>query len=245
MELIRDRIRLVVMDMAGTTVRDLHEVEACFAQAAHQSGLQMTDDEIRSVQGWSKRYVFETFWARQLGSRNEAWFTQVAASYDLFKELLEHHYMTQPVFPTEGCLETLQYLQDHQIAVGLTTGFYRQVTDIILKRLGWFQKLDEEHLGPPGYWIQSSLASDEVDAGRPAPDMIFQTMQRLHIKDPGQVVNIGDTPSDIESGRRARVFLNLAVTNGTHTAQQLEAHEADRLLARLDDLIPLLNTPVA
>ncbi|MCB9320987.1 MAG: HAD hydrolase-like protein [Lewinellaceae bacterium] len=245
MELIRDRIRLVVMDMAGTTVRDLHEVEAAFAQAALHSGLHMTSEEIRAVQGWSKRYVFETYWARQLGHRDEQWSDRVTASYDLFKELLEHHYRTQPIFPTDGCLETLQYLQDHRIAVGLTTGFYRQVTDIILQRLGWLQELDENYLGPAGFWIQSSIASDEVSAGRPAPDMILRTMERLQIDDPGQVVNIGDTPSDIESGRRAGVFLNLAVSNGTHTEAQLTPHQPDRVLSRLDDLITLLNTPVA
>ncbi|MEZ4897260.1 MAG: HAD hydrolase-like protein [Saprospiraceae bacterium] len=245
MEMIRDRIRLVVMDMAGTTVQDLHEVEACFSQAARESGLEMTEEEIRSVQGWSKRYVFETFWERQIGVRGDRWAARVQNSYALFKEILEHHYLTQPVYPTNGCLETLQFLQDHQIAVGLTTGFYRQVTNIILERLGWLQGLDPDYLAPRGHLIQSSIASDEVSAGRPAPDMIQRTMDRLHIEDPGLVINIGDTPADIESGRRAGVYLNLAVTNGTHTREQLEMHRPDQLLARLDDLIPLLHSPLA
>ncbi|MFN6067079.1 MAG: phosphatase, partial [Pseudanabaena sp.] len=38
------KIKLVVFDMAGTTVRDDREVEQCFMQAAANTGLQAPTD---------------------------------------------------------------------------------------------------------------------------------------------------------------------------------------------------------
>ena len=43
-------IQLVVCDMAGTTIRDEHEVEACFVKAALATHLHMTEEEILAVQ---------------------------------------------------------------------------------------------------------------------------------------------------------------------------------------------------
>ena len=41
------------------------------------------------------------------------------------------------VEPTEGCLELFRSLKTKNIFIGLNTGFYRKVTNIILKNLGW------------------------------------------------------------------------------------------------------------
>jgi len=226
-------IQLVVCDMAGTTVRDEHEVEACFTKAALATHLHMTEDEILAVQGWSKRHVFEVFWERQVGQQNEQWRDQVDLSYKLFKNILETHYRNKPVIPTEGCIELFALLKEKKIPVALTTGFYRKVTNIILDKLGWLQSLNKQFLGHSGTTIQASIASDEVAQGRPQPDMILRAMQLLGIKDPKNVINIGDTPSDIQSGKKAGCRYSCCVTNGTHTAAQLEPGEPDKAFSSL------------
>ncbi|OIN56412.1 HAD family hydrolase [Arsenicibacter rosenii] len=229
-------IRLVVFDMAGTTVRDQKEVETCFAKAARQTGLVVSDERITAVQGWSKRFVFETLWGEQLGTDHPDLTAHVDESYDAFRQILEAHYQTEAIYPTVGCLDTFEWLRQQGIAIALTTGFYRKVTDLILHKLGWDAGLDEQRIGNPDTLIQMSVASDEVAAGRPAPDMIRKVMQTLHITDPAEVINIGDTPSDLESGRRAGVRLSLGLTNGTHTAGQLAACPNDGLLGSLAEL---------
>jgi len=234
-------IRLVVFDMAGTTVRDQKEVESCFAEAARQTGLIVSDERITAVQGWSKRFVFETLWGEQLGNDQSTLTQRVDESYDTFRQILEHHYQTQPVEPTAGCLDTFQWLHDHGIAIALTTGFYRKVTDMILHKLGWDQGLNEQRIGTADSLIQMSVASDEVAFGRPAPDMIQRVMQTLGITDLQQVINVGDTPSDLASGLRAGVRLSLGVTNGTHTKDQLAACANDGLINSLADLPGIIN----
>lgn len=229
-------IELVVFDMAGTTVTDQHEVERCFAQAATQTGLWVTDERILAMQGLSKRYVFETLWKEQLGESHPDVTPQTDASYAVFREVLENHYRINGATPTEGCLDTFAFLRERGIAIALTTGFYRVVTDIILDKLGWLSDLNEQRMGSPNSPIQLSIASDEVERGRPYPNMIERAITLLRVSGPKAVVNIGDTPSDLLSGRAAGVALNLGLTNGTHTRDQLEAYPHDYLLSSLAEL---------
>jgi phosphonatase-like hydrolase len=244
------RISLVVMDMAGTTVTDRHEVEQCFAEAARQTGLFVSDERVLAMQGLAKRYVFETLWAEQLGddnadipARNLA--NCVETSYRAFTQILENHYLIHGATPTEGCVETLTWLRDQGIAVALTTGFYRKVTDIILEKLGWLNGLallpDGGRLNTdPNALIRVSLASDEVERGRPYPFLIEQAMQLLNVENARLVVNVGDTPSDLLSARAAGCRLNVGLTNGTHSREQLDPHPHDVLLDSLADLPALI-----
>ncbi|GAB3543762.1 HAD family hydrolase [Spirosoma fluminis] len=235
-------IELVVFDMAGTTVTDHHEVERCFAQAAAETGLNVTDERILAMQGLAKRYVFETLWKEQSGDLHPDITTQVDVSYAAFQGILEEHYLRNGATPTEGCLDVFRYLHDRGIAIALTTDFYRTVTDIILEKLGWLNGLNGQRIGGPDSLIQVSIASDEVERGRPYPLMIERAMALLVGSNPKAVVNIGDTPSDLLSGRAAGVGLNLGVTNGTHTREQLEVHPHDYLLGSLAELPALLNS---
>ena len=240
-------LKLMVLDMAGTTVRDQHEVEACFAQAAVATGLRATPERILAVQGHAKYFVFETLWREQLGAAasSERLTAHVDHSYQVFRTVLEAHYRTQAVVPTQGCLELFAYLKNKGIRIALTTGFYREVTDLILHRLGWDVGLDGQRQGNAHSIIDLSIASDEVAVGRPAPLMIQKAMQTFGIIDPQQVYNVGDTPSDLESGRRAGCSHSLGVTNGTHSRQQLAQCPNDGLFASLTDLTDHLQARVA
>ncbi len=221
-------IELVICDMAGTTIVDKHEVEMCFTRAAWETKLKMSDEEILAVQGWAKRHVFEVYWERQIGSKNADWLANVENSYSIFRQILETHYENTAIYPTEGCLELFAFLKERQIKIALTTGFYRKVTNIILDKLGWLEGLDSAYTGNGNTIIQASIASDEVKHGRPQPDMIRKAMSQLGISNPTAVINIGDTPSDIQSGALAGCLYSCCVTNGTHTADQLIPLQPDK-----------------
>jgi phosphonatase-like hydrolase len=228
-------IQLIVFDMAGTTVRDDDEVLHCFFEAAQQTGLVADRDRVNAMMGLPKKVVFQTLWADQMGANHPDYPEKVEASYDRFRDVLETHYRTQPVEPTAGCLELFDWLRDREIAIALTTGFYREVTDIILKRLGWAAGLDSCYVGTPQTTIQCSVTPSEIygTEGRPAPFMIQKAMYRLGISDSKSVVVIGDTPSDLAAGRHAGCLYACGVTNGTHTEAQLSEHPNDGLFASL------------
>lgn len=227
-------IQLVVFDMAGTTMQDHHEVEYCFAKACRETGLLVSDERILALQGYAKNKVFQLLWNEQIGEDHPEYAENVAVSYDTFRLILEDYYHTHPILPTEGCLETFAFLREQHIKIALTTGFYRQVTNIILEKLGWLDGLDAQHLNTSGKAvIDVSVTSDEVPMGRPEPYLIQRAMHLLEITDRQAVINIGDTPSDLASGLRAEVRLSLGVVNGTHTHQQLAIYQNDGLLPNI------------
>ncbi|MBD2427593.1 HAD family hydrolase [Phormidium sp. FACHB-1136] len=229
-------IKLIAFDMAGTTVKDDNEVLHCFFEAAKQTGLMAYADRVNAMMGLPKKVVFQTLWADQIGAASEDYFAKVEASYDCFRTVLEHHYRTQTVAPTEGCLALFDWLRSRSIAIALTTGFYREVTQIILHRLGWDVGLDPtSYVGSAQSTIQMSVTPSEIygNEGRPAPFMIQKAMYRLGIDDPKTVIAIGDTPSDLASARHAGCLYACGVTNGTHTQAQLANHANDGLFHSL------------
>ena len=234
-------IELIVFDMAGTTVQDYHEVEMCFMEAASQTGLSVTPERVLALQGYSKIYVFELLWKEMIGESHPDLPELVNNSYHVFCGILENHYRTNDIYPTEGCLEIFEFLKANDIKIALTTGFYRKVANIILDKLGWLEGLDAQFVGNKNTLIQASIASDEVSKGRPEPLMIQKAMNLLDVSDSARVINLGDTPSDLKSGIRAGCRMSLGVTNGTHTKNQLSVHRNDGLLSNLSELKQIIN----
>ena len=218
---------LFCFDMAGTTVRDTGEVGDCFEAAARETGLRVVRERIRAQMGRSKRAVFETLWGEELGAAHPEFASRVDLSYAAFRRILEHHYETVPVEPTDGCLLCFEWLRDNHVKICLNTGFYRRVTDIILRRLGW-QDLP-------------CIASDEVPKGRPAPYLIHRAMAVTGVEDVRKVAVIGDTPSDLLAGRNAGCGWTLGITSGSHTREQLAALPNDGLVSSLAELKGILS----
>ncbi|HAC64840.1 MAG TPA: phosphatase [Cyanothece sp. UBA12306] len=238
-----NQIQLVTFDMAGTTVQDNDEVLACFLEAAKATGLEADKNTCNPMMGWSKKLVFETLWQKQIAKNSPNYSLKVEQSFAKFKEILENYYKTQSVRTTEGCLEIFSWLKSQGIKIALNTGFYREVTNIILNRLGWDQGLNQQYIGSNSSIIQASITPSEIynNEGRPAPFMIQKAMYRLGIIDPQKVIYIGDTPSDLASGKNANCLLSLGVTNGTHTREELDKYDHDGLLNSLSDLKDIVS----
>ena len=82
-------VKLVILDMAGTTVMDQHEVEHCFKQAAIKNELHSSDERILALQGYAKLYVFTLLWTEQVGEGDPRIPELAAKSYADFKEILD------------------------------------------------------------------------------------------------------------------------------------------------------------
>ena len=223
-------IQLVVFDMSGTTVLDRNEVLNCFFEAAVEGGINTSVEQINSMMGWSKIEVFRTLVSASglvAESRTEEMAQRL---FQDFRSRLESYYRQNPVTPTTGTEELFRLLKQEGIFIALTTGFYREVTNILLEQLGWNEGLDEMYRGNEESLIDISITSDEVAAGRPHPDMIHKAMQLLHITDPSRVVCIGDTPSDLQAGRAAACGFVVGICSGSHTRSQLELVDHDLLV---------------
>lgn len=223
-------IKLVMFDMSGTTIEDKNEVLDCFHDALVATGLPCDRDHINTMMGWSKIEVFRKLWSEVLGKDAESLEYKAQESFSVFKQKLESYYATHEMSPTEGCLETFDWLRIQGIKIGLNTGFYRKVVNILLQKMDWKVGRD----------IDFVIASDEVPRGRPEPFMIRAAMRRFAIRDVKQVIKIGDTPVDLEEGRNVGCY-TFGLTNGSHTLEQLEGLESDGLFDSLMSFLSFLK----
>jgi phosphonatase-like hydrolase len=221
---------LVVFDMSGTTVRDQNEVMKAFLEAANKYELNTDPERINQMMGWSKIDVFRKLWEEKLERGHPEIEIRSQKSLQYFKKVLHNWYLENPAQANVGVEELFKWLKEKNVKIALTTGFYREVTDLILRQLGWDVGLNRNNIGNSASIIQVSISSDEVENGRPEPDMIYKAMKTFKIEDPKKVIKIGDTPSDLIAGKKAGCLLSLGITSGTHSEEALKEYPNDGLI---------------
>lgn len=222
---MRSGVKLVVFDMAGTTVRDDGMVLECFVAAAEYAGLRVSRDELNARMGTSKRAVFDELARQQVGpGRADEARALADRGYEAFRGVLEGAYARAGVAPIDGAERVFAWLHDQGAKVALNTGFYRRVTDILVDGLGWRARLD------------AVVCVDDVREGRPAPYMIHEAMQRCGVHGVDEVAVVGDTPSDMLAGRNAGARAVVGVTSGSHDAATLRRCPSTHVIDSVRDL---------
>ncbi len=219
-------IELGVFDLAGTTVRDDGVVEQAFARAAERTGVaaRLPWEEalgyVRDTMGQSKLDVFTHLSGGDVELAERA----PAAFEGAYAEIVEE----SGVEAIDGAAELFGELRERGLKVALTTGFAPVTRDAILDALGWRSLVD--------------VALSPVDAGRgrPAPDLVLTALLRTGACCVQSVAVLGDTESDVRSGRRAGAGLVAGVLSGAHDRATLEAAGADYVL---DTVVGLLELP--
>ena len=217
------RVELVVLDMAGTTVVDDGVVEQAFARTADRVDLgpTLTRDEalqhVRDTMGQSKIEVF-----RHLTGGDEALAQRANEQFEVaYGELADE----LGVEPIAGAGELIEALRASGVAVVLTTGFAPATRDRLLDSLGW--------------QVDAALSPVDAGRGRPAPDLVLTALLRTGASSVASVVVVGDTVSDVLSGRSAGAGLVVGVTTGAHGRDQLLAAGADVVLDGVAELAGL------
>jgi len=72
--------------------------------------------------------------------------------------------------------------------------------------------------------------------------MIFHAMEVAGIDDVREVLNVGDTPLDLQAGNRAGVLGAIGVLSGIHQKDRLLRESPTHLIASVADLPPLIET---
>jgi phosphoglycolate phosphatase len=214
-----ENIRLVVLDMAGTTVADGGLVERAFAAAAGRLGADPDAmlDYVRATMGESKISVFRHLFGEE---------TKAQEANRAFEEAYAELVDGGLVAPVPGARETIEQLRSQGRTVVLTTGFARTTQDAILAALGW-QDLVPLTLCP----------ADAGGRGRPYPDMVLAAFLRTGAADAvGQIAVVGDTSYDMLSGVRAGAGVVAGVLTGAHEEDALRASGATQVLGSVAEL---------
>jgi phosphonatase-like hydrolase len=222
------KIRLVVFDIAGTTVEDPDGVGGCLKAALSAKGVDWEAEAVNAVMGIPKPIAIRMLLDRaQLAPPEEELADEIHRD---FQARMIDYYKTSPdVRPMDGAVETFQILRGRGVKVALDTGFDRTIVDVLMERLGWGSDL-----------LDATVTSDEVPRGRPYPDLIFEAMARTGVDNPVEVAKVGDTPSDLQEGTAAGCALVIGVTNGTHARALMEGHPHTHLVESVKDVPAVL-----
>lgn len=223
-----DKLNLVVLDMAGTTVADGGLVEQAFGAAARRLGVAPGSADhaeklahVRATMGESKISVFRHLF----GDESKAQRANLAFE-EAYGELVDGG----RIAPVPGARAAIERLTGEGRTVVLSTGFARATQDAILTALGW-QDLVALTLCP----------ADAGGRGRPYPDMVLAAFLRTGAVDGvQQIVVAGDTSYDMLSGVRSGAGIVAGVLTGAHDKEQLRRNGATHVLgsvAELPDLI--------
>jgi phosphonatase-like hydrolase len=216
-----NEIALVIFDLAGTTITDEGVVAKAFVETLGAHGLSVTDEELQSVRGTSKRDVIRHFVDRDF--KQDASGNLPDNIFLALQKRLAESYGNGGARMIDGAREAFAWLHQRGIKIALNTGFDRVITDLIVHSL-------DLHIA------DTVVCGDDVAQGRPAPYLIFHAMESARVQNVRCVANVGDTTNDLYAGFNAGVQWNIGVWSGAHTPGQLERAPHTHLLPSIATL---------
>jgi phosphonatase-like hydrolase len=227
---IEPPIELIIFDMAGTTVSEGGAVYQCLRDTLEANGLEIPANSVHEVKGMDK-YEALRILIEKSDMREELLPGLDAIHEDFVERMIEFYRGDPSVGEVPGTSETFRRLRQAGVKVALNTGFSRDIAQTLIDRLGW----ERDEL------IDASVTSDEVERGRPHPDMIRLLMSKLGVTDPRRVAKVGDTAADLLEGRNAECGLVIGVTEGSSAREQLERYPHDHLIGSVAEFPELLG----
>lgn len=218
-------IKAVVFDMAGTTIDEGKTVYRCVREAVESFGYEYSLEEVIGlIGGMNKKEGIRLLMEAKAVEVAEV---DVTTAFELFLAKVEEVYRTDDsVIEKTGATGLFKFLKAHDIKVVLDTGYYRSTADILISKMAW----QDENL------IDFSVTSDEVEKGRPEPQMIQKMVDHFNLGDAGQVIKVGDTRSDIEEGHNAGCLAVVGISSDQYTKQDLLDMSATHAIDELDEL---------
>lgn len=218
-----EKIKLVIFDMAGTTVKDRGQVLDAFTAALSEHDIEISPERLDQVRGSSKRQAVLSLIPEGPERKRRA-----EMVYDSFRKQLAERYRICGIEPVEGAEHVFRWLRETGVRVALNTGFDQDITGLLLTTLNWQEGV-----------VDAVVCGDDVKLGRPAPYLIFHAMEATGVTSVREVANVGDTGLDLKAGHNAGVRLNVGVLSGAHDRQRLEQESHTHLITSVDEL-PLL-----
>lgn len=223
-------VKLVVFDMAGTTVKDKNYVGLAFQQAMKAHGYEVSIEEINPMMGYEKPLAIKMMLEKHGNGVEEITETLISTIHEDFVSAMVHFYQTsEEVLPLPNVEDTFLQLKAQGIRIGLDTGFSRKIAEIIVDRLNWSDRID------------MLVASDDVPNGRPFPDMIHKMMEALNISDTQEVVKVGDTEVDINEGLNTGCKYSIGITTGAFTREELLKYRPTHVIDDISEVLTIIS----
>lgn len=203
------KIEAVIFDWAGTLVDFgcMAPLEA-LRKSFSERGIEVTDQELRRHMGLPlKEHVREILRIPEVRQRRKEECAESAEEEKALTERTEElllESVRQYSVPKPYVRECLETLRKAGIKIGSTTAYTEDIMDLVT-----------EEAKSRGVWVDEWFCPEcSGEKGRPYPYMIFKNMQFLGISGVDRVIKVGNTPADIQEGKRAGV-LTVGILEGS------------------------------
>ena len=217
---ISRNVKLLVCDMAGTTVNEGGIVYKTLTNTIRNFNLPIEDNEIQNWYGVNKTEVLKYFLNRS--GQNDDILPDMLASFK--RELKNNYFNDKSIKLVDDNLPTLfNKLRQNGVKIALNSGFSVDIQEALIENLNMMEFID-------GY-----ISSESVPHGRPEPFMIQELMKRFDITNPKEVIKVGDSKNDILEGKNAGCLLSIGVLSGAENEENLKNVGADVILNSVMD----------
>ncbi len=217
--MLTSRFKAIVLDMDGTLIDSSEAHLKAWFKAAEILDIYVSEAKIRSEFGKSSYDMAKAFLTR---NRIE--------DYIRFAELKDEIFMESClnlVKPINGVADAIKGFKTIGLKTAVASSNPRK---LIVKVLDLTGLLD---------YIDVIVGAEDVERGKPHPDMIEKAIKRLGVE-PCETVYVGDTVYDVEAGRAAGAF-TVAVLTGAASRRELENSRPDMIVESLKYLLEVLT----
>ncbi|HEY4628568.1 MAG TPA: phosphonatase-like hydrolase [Flavobacterium sp.] len=226
---MKQRIELVVFDMAGTTVDEDNVVYKTVQKVINDEGYYIRlEDVLKYGAGKEKHQAITDVLKECTPLINVSQVADIA--FSKFKVILKNAYDTLEIKTFEGTEQLFKDLRNNHIKVVLNTGYDSMTANLLLEKLGWIV----------GETIDALVTADDVENGRPEGDMIFFAMKNTGVIDPEKVMKVGDSAIDIEEGKNANCGITVGVLTGAQNRAQIQEANPTYMIESLNELRVIL-----
>ena len=212
------KIECIIMDWAGTAVDyGCFAPVAAFMEAFAEKGLVIDVVQTRKPMGLPKiQHIRELLSMPEVNGQFVARYQRAWTEEDVVE-------LNRP-----GVIPTLEKLRAEGLKIGSTTGYTREMMDVVLPAAQ-----------AKGYRVDYCATPNLLPSGRPAPYMIFENLTKLAVPSLDAVVKVGDTIADIKEGVNAKVWsvgVILGSNEMTLTEEETRSMPAGELEARIAEV---------
>lgn len=235
--LIRNKISLLVCDMAGTVINEQGQIYKSLFNTLKDLNYTPSIDDLENWGGKEKRYILTQQIYKSV-ARGEYVPTDLTHMVDIAEEKLIED--LKDSYFSKSCVSLMDdelfnffdCARMNGIRIALNTGYSKD-----------FQREIINHFNLDSH-IDDFISSEEVKYGRPYPYMIHELMARFDIRHPKHVAKVGDTKNDMKEGVNACCGINIGVLSGFESKDGLFESGADVVVNKITDLNKQDDLPV-
>ena len=211
-------VQACILDFSGTTCDiGVWAPTVAFIETFKKEGVPISVSDARLPMGVHKKVHIQKI--TEIPKVKADWikkFGKAPTSVDvdrMFKNFVPIQLNCLPRYTAliEGTVPTVSWMRNKGIKIGSTTGFTRDMVDILLKSAA-----------KQGYIPDSCVAADEVPQARPFPFMVWKNAINLNVSPREAIVKVDDTVDGVTEGVEAGTWAVGLAKKGNYMARTEE-----------------------